>query len=372
MEDTENNLDVKPVAESSPATTTTEAPATSAVTLDGKPTGITATEAKTEAKPSLDEVLAAKAKELLQPESPPDSKAEEKTEDAPQSEEQKTEETKEAEAPKAEEAKKEDETTKPIPYERFKEVNEKAQKFERELADEKPWADAQRSIVKHLTEHNISQDKFFYWMDVAAKIESDPAKALELLAPVVKQLGEYSGDTLSPEHQKMLDDGIPKEIVLRLAKAEGKAKAEARSRELTQKQQQDLAIKAQVNQFVADAKTQLDAFIQGKKSDVDFTPKKNGEPDGKFELFMREVDLAVRSGAVKQPADIANVAKQAYDNVTATLSRYAPKPKVNGKHVSSTKSNGTSTNGAPKNLDEAMQRMLKSKHGLDWRIPVRK
>lgn len=364
MEPTDPNLDVKPEAESSPATPTTP-PATST------PTSEVAPEAKASERPSLEDTLAARAKELLAPESPQDPKVEEKTDEQPPKEEAaKPEENKEAEDPKPE-AKKEDDT-KSVPYERFTEVNEKAQRFERELQDEKPWAEAQRSIVKHLTEHNISQEKFFWWMEVAAKFETDPAKALELLSPVVKQLGEYSGDTLSPEHQKMLDEGIPKDFVMRLAKAEGKAKAEARTRELTQKQQQDLAVKAQVNQFVADAKQQLDAFIQGKKSDVDFTPKKQGEPDGKFELFMREVDLAIRSGAVKQPSDMAKVTQQAYDNVSATLGRYAPKPKVNGKHVSSTKSNGTSTNGAPKSLDEAMQRMLKSKHGLDWRIPARK
>ena len=358
---TETNLDVNPAAESSTATPITPPDATSDATSQA------ATEVKASDRPSLEDTLAERAKELLAPESTQDPKAEEPKE-AP-TEEQKTKETK-TEDPKPE-AKKEDDT-KSVPYERFTEVNEKAQRFERELQDEKPWADAHRSIVKHLTEHNISQEKFFWWMEVAARFETDPAKALELLSPALKQLGEFSGDTLSPEHQKMLDEGIPKDFVMRLAKAEGRAKSEARSRELTQRQQQDKAVQAQVTQFVTEAKGQLDSFIQGKKSDVDFTPKKNGEPDGKFELFMREVDLAVRSGAVKQPADIARVAQQAYDNVAATLNRYAPKPKVNGKHVSSTKSNGTTTNGAPKSLDEAMQRMLKDRHGLDWKIPVRK
>lgn len=265
----------------------------------------------------------------------------------------------------------------PVPLERFQEVNEKAKKFELELADEKPWADAQRTLAKNLQEANVSEEQFFYWVEVAKLASTNPAKALERLKPTLDYLQRTSGDSLPEDLAKAVADGeLTKEMAQRIAKAEAQQKWGQQSQEKTAQELRQQRLTEETTRFVSDMKSALDGWVSSKKTDVDFVPKKNEkEPNGKFEFVMNEIRLsaldAQQKGTLKTPKDLVDMANAAYVSVGASFGKLAPRQKVNGSHVSSTKSSGT-VSQEPKSLDEALSNRLKQKHGIDWSPAVRK
>lgn len=354
------------------ATTSVESPTTQATepAQQGE-AQTTATPVQTPAKESLDDVL----KAAYEKSKPQIDTEEEKAADSDVLKKNTTEEEKEEESAedKPDEAKPAEIKTDnkgPVPLERFQEVNDKAVRFERELADEKPWADAQRSVVKHCSDNNITSDQFKYWMDVAALASSNPAKALETLGPTLDYLKSNSGDKLPDDLQKMVDNAeIPKPIAERIAKAEAAQRWQGKAQERTAEQQKQQVVQAETQKYVSEMKSALEGWIGSKKSDVDFMPKKNGEPDGKFEFVMQklrlDLDDASKSKTLQSKEDLIKLAEQAHKDVTTSLSRYLPKPKVNGNRISSTKSNG-SVKISPATLEEAVAERLKTKHGIAW------
>lgn len=353
-------------------TTTSETPSTSPETIkpDAAPV--------VEAKPTLDSVLKeAYDKATTSPveeEKAADggvlnkntTEIEEKVEGK---EEPSTEEKEEA-------AKVEADAKGPVPLERFQEVNEKFKVASQELEDTRPWADAQRNLVKFCQDNSISQEQYQYWMSVAKEASVNPRKAREMLDPTLKYLDEHSGNALPSDIEKAVANGeMTKEVAQRLAKAEANQKWGQQVQQRTAQQAQQDALKQQTQAFVNDMKSGLDAWVQSKQKDADFAPKKPGEPDGKFEFVLmrlhNEALIAQQNGTLKGTEDLKKLADKAYSDVSASLAKFAPRAQTNGHKLSSTKSSG-SIKVEPKSIDEAFAQRLNDKHGIKWSPPVRK
>lgn len=360
-------------------TTQSSESSTEQQTTEGQQATPEVTTAKLGATTSLDEVLKKAFDEMPasqtgNEEADKSAVLKKNTTDEEKKDEEVEDEKKETEQ-KTDEADKKDEPEKgPVPLERFQEVNEKANKLEAELTDTKPFADAQRNLIKHCTENNISQEQFQYWMSIAAEASRNPAKALEMLKPTIKVFEETSGDALPADLAKAVADGEMTEAVAkRLAKAEAQQKWGQRIQQQTSEQQKQQQLHDATQKYVAEMKSALDGWVSSKSKDADFAPKKAGDPDGKFELVLTylksEAQDAQQSGTLKNKDDLVKLANKVYDAVTASLNKFAPRQKVNGSHVTSTKSSA-STKGAPKSLEEAIADRLQSKHGISWTPPT--
>jgi hypothetical protein len=270
------------------------------------------------------------------------------------------EETKEVETP-AEKADEEKEPEKkveddkgPIPYARFKEVNEAKQNLEQQLESQKEFVAAQKSIGDFCLANNVSNEEFSFWLNVAAKIKNSPEEALKMLAPQVQQLQAFQGDVLSPELQKAVDDG---EMTLTWAKKlmanENKAKFSQQQTKLTQEQRQY----QEVQRFQHEVQTSMHNWAKAKMAtDPDFAPKKSAEAeDGKFEDVQAKLAALYPTANLRTVADIVAFAEKVYEAETKKYSKFKPQLAPTGSKVRSTNNGIANKNGTPKSFEEAVQ-----------------
>lgn len=364
----EEILDVKPSVEPSATETNVDATNNTAKTT----TEATTTTTGAATAPSLEEVLKAHMEKVLSPE----PKVEEpvvKVEEA-KSEEDEAKAKEEAEKKVKEEQALADEAKKPVPYDRFHEINEAKTKLEQELEGEKPWADAHRSISKFLGDHQVTKEQFQFWIDVMANSNSNPSKALEMLQPVIDQIKDVSGDKLPADLQKLVDDTvIPLDVAKRLAKAEATQKFTDRQVQKTAQQRQQELVKQQTDTYIATMSKAFNEWVGSKTKDADFSPKKNGDSNGKFEMVVSHITalLSSEGTSVKTPEDYKKLCEKAYKDVDATLSRYAPRQKASPTPVVTNRANGSQKKESL-TFEEKASEMLVQKHGIKWEPPVRK
>lgn len=254
------------------------------------------------------------------------------------------------------------EAGKPVPYERFTEVNTKAKQFEGKVKELEPLAEAQRGVAEHCMQHEITPEQFRDWMDIAALANVDPKQALEKLKPVLDRLQGATGDKLPAELQTAVDNGdISLDYAKRLVQAESKSKYS--DRQVQKTQEQVFAEKQQ--QFAQTMRQSVSSWIDTKKgSDPDFAPKASDKaPHGKYELFMNEfaAQAKAKMNEIKSADDLIKVAEEAYAAINATLKGFQPKITANSK-LNSNRSSST-VKPAPKTVEEAMANAAK-KHGL--------
>mgnify|MGYP001599708106 CR=1 FL=1 len=256
---------------------------------------------------------------------------------------------------------KEQEAKGPVPYERFSEVNKAKVEFEQQLEQSKPLVEAQRSIIDHCEQHNISPDEFSYWLNVAALAQVDPAKALETLQPKLQALQSYTGDVLPADLKEAVDAGeISLAMAKRVAAAESKMKFGEQRSALTQQQ---MAAQQQ-QQFVQTMNSALGNWMNTKRSsDPDFAPKQGEEPDGKQEMFIAKFAMEAKSANIKSVQDLINVAEKVYASVDASLKRYAPRS--NGQRVIKSSQSIVQGRLAPKTLEEVVASRAAA-HGITF------
>ncbi len=251
---------------------------------------------------------------------------------------------------------------KPVPYERFAEVNTKAKTLEEQIQVVEPLARAQQTVIDHCQNNGISAEEFANWMDIAALAKTDPIAAMEKLNPIVEGLKGYTGDKLSSDLQSAVDNG---DISLEYAKRLHKAEMQSKFGEQKVQRMQQGTVEQQQHQFMQTMQSSVSKWIDSKKaSDPDFAPKKSANsPHGKFELFMNEfaAQAKANAGKIKGPQDLIALAEQSFALIESTLKGFQPKVQPT-KRVSSTNSS-SSTNGAPKTVQEAMA-VAAAKHGI--------
>lgn len=269
--------DVKPAVDSSPKADVMESSSdseSSTPTSDQTLDEFVASQVE-EFKTATDVEEEEKAKEL-------DSKDEsDKKEKQPAQDKKEAEEEGEKKEELTEEKKTEEEQH--VPYERFKEINDAKVRLEDEVRMVEPKVKAYESITNYCQERNITPEQFNEALTVQGLINSDPAKALEKLLPIVEQLQGFTGNRLPNDLQQRVDSGkmeyeTAKEIASLRAQVQfGQRKVEFDNKANLLKQQQKL--QAELNNAAA-------SWERTKRtSDPDYKPKSSETaPDGVFEI----------------------------------------------------------------------------------------
>lgn len=288
-------------------------------------------------------------------------------EDSSASEEGEKEQTAKTDKPVDEKEQSADQTTNeeekgPIPYERFKEVNEAKVTFEKQINEYKPLAESQKSIVSFCQNNNISPDDFQYWLDVAATVKNDPSKALELLQPQLDQLQSFRGDKLPPDLMKDVEDGV-----LTLAHAKRIAAAEKQKEFVEKKSQQSAQQRQQelTQKYQTEMTNSLVSWAESKGSKVpEFKPKTGpNAKDGMYELFINKLTVELPRADIKDEQSLISFAEKTFESVLETVGGFTTKSKAAGNKVLRTSQTNGSQNGEPKTLDDAIKRAAQQ-HGL--------
>lgn len=239
----------------------------------------------------------------------------------------------------------------PIPYSRFAEVNKAKVEYEQQIAQIKPLAEAQQSVIAHCQEHNIAPEEFAYWMQVAALAKTNPAEALKALGPQIQALQSFTGDVLPEDLAASVEKGeMTVEVAKRLAAAESKSKFVEKQTQLTRAQQQ-----AQMEKQLAQTyESNLTSWVQRtSKTDLEFKPKFSADsPDGKFEWFVAKFATDAKNAKVNSVEDLLSLAEKTYKSVNSSFERF--KPKANGLKTPKSLSSVSSINNNPKSLEEAI------------------
>lgn len=309
---------------------------------------------------------------------------EQETEETPQSSEQEqesedTEETEETEqsTKTAKETTEEEETDDdkddkenkdnkdkdkgPVPYARFSEIVNERNALNKQLEDYKPFIEAQQSVNSFCAQHGVTTEDFQYWLDVAALEKIDPEKCLNYLQDRLQSLQSFTGDVLSPELQKAVDDGdLTLAYAKKLMAAENRSKHSAKRTEQTRKQSQqqrehDLA--QQIQRTYA-------SWVQNKMTtDPAFSPKKDdASPDGLYELYSNALAAGYATAGLKSGEDLIAFAEKCYERVKKSLGQFVPKPGPKKVLRSNKSTTGLPNGGKPKTIEEAA--MLGARVGI--------
>lgn len=170
---------------------------------------------------------------------------------------------------------------KPVPYERFKEVNTKVQQLETTVKEHEPVVKAHNEIVSYCNERNVSREQFSEGLEIMGLINTDPVKALEKLNKIVGELQRFTGTTLPQDLQKRVDEG---RLELADARELATSRAQAKFGERSLQNHQRMRQQEQMVNMQRATTSAVNSWAESKSSDPDFKPKKdlNG-PDGKFE-----------------------------------------------------------------------------------------
>jgi hypothetical protein len=247
--------------------------------------------------------------------------------------------------------------TKPVPYDRFREVNEAKATYEARVKELEPLAEAQRSVVQFCQENEISEQDFKQGMEFLRLVKTDPAEAKKLIAPVWEQLSSLTGDSLPKDLQQKVDDGIlPLEYAKEIAALRGQKGMQVAK---TQMSTQQLATQRQ-QAFVQSLQSAVKNWSDAKNvSDPDFKPKSGpNSPDGKYEFFGDRFYKLMVQTPPKSVADAVKLAEQAYGDVAKTFSGFVRRPATPTKGVSSTKSSTTTSTKDPKSIDDVVNGVL--------------
>lgn len=267
-----------------------------------------------------------------------------------QDSEEKAEAEVEAEAnsqPETETEEKKDETENgPVPYERFKEVNDKVAEYETKVKEYEPMVEAHRSIIDFCQTNNISNEDFQQMLEIGRLIQVDPSAAKKAIEPIWNALNGLTGEILPPDLKQEVEDGLLTEARAKeIARLRGNRQFSDLQSQNTQKRlQQD-----QQRQFVNAVQTSVKTWSDTKMiSDPDFKPKPGpNAPDGKYEVFLDKFVALTNRTQIKTVADAVKLAEQAYADVGRLFTSLRPKP-VAKKAVSSTKSTSTKTSNGEK------------------------
>lgn len=251
--------------------------------------------------------------------------------------------------------------TKPIPYERFKEVNEARTVLEKNWTAAQPVIEAQHSITEFCQSNNISPQEFEYWLNVAALAKTDPAKAKEFLKPELEKLDSFTGDRLSPELTAAVENGeISLDWAKKIAASESKALHAQKSQKFTVEQQ----IQQKQQEFSQQLDNGLKSWIQQKQAKIpNFKPKASEDkPDGLMELWSYKFVSAAKTAKINSPADLLAIADKTLSDLQASLKGFSPKPKTPPR-MSSTQASPANDQSKPKSIMD-IARNVCAKQGI--------
>lgn len=251
-----------------------------------------------------------------------------------------------------------------IPYERFKEVNDKVVTLE-------PLAQAHQTLLTFCHTNNITVEQFQEHCELMRLENTDPQAALKRLTEKVNGLKVQSGQGLPDDLQAelnaakvLVESGEMPEAQYKLSEKRAKEIAELRLKHNgLEKQNRFSAMQQQQQQNAALFQSLSNWSNNIQKNDPDFSPKKSlTAPDGMFEDFLANfafVNMQKPPNSVKEYTDNAEVA---YKKVKDMAKRYQPKPAAKRVLTSTGSTSKSTSNGEAKNMDDVVAQVAK-KHG---------
>ena len=260
----------------------------------------------------------------------------------------------------------------PVPYSRFKEVNDKVHAFEQELAQAKPLLESARATSEYLRQHGVTQEEYQDVLNTLVLLKTDPKAGLAKLKPVYDQLSQFDENRLPPEYeqriQKLRDRVEEGELSKQAAEElESAWRSQARletQQKLGQRQSQMSEAdrqKAYVESFTT-AASQWD--VSRRTTDPDYKPKtKPDAPDGVFELTQKGFMWELGKTQVKTPQDVVNLLETAYKDAKNLFSTYLKQG--NTKPAPTTRGSTTIPRKEPTTDEEVVREVLRQ-HGIPY------
>jgi len=253
---------------------------------------------------------------------------------------------------------------KAIPYQRFKEVNDKVVALE-------PLAKAQQNVVEYCQKNQISPEQFQDALATLATLNTNPKEGLAKLKALVSQFEVGLGESLPKDLQDELTEAKAEVEAGTLSQArydvmEKRAKELAKVRiqgqQLTSRQQQAAQEHAQQQQN--ELLSALNSWsAQKQKSTPGFKAKsKESDPDGMFEDFLAKNAFYWQQNPPQSVAQAIAIADKAFEYTMGLAKRYGEKPKAKKVITSTTTSTRKQLNGEPKTMDEVVKAVGR-KHG---------
>lgn len=244
----------------------------------------------------------------------------------------------------------------PVPYDRFRTVNEEKRQYEERVKEYEPLVQAHKSIVEYCQSNQISEEQFRQGMELMRLVNTDPVAARAALEPVWNQLSGVTGDVLPEDLAKEVEDGVlPVARAKEIAKFRGLSKVSAAK---TQLSSQSFAQQQQA-QFTSALNGSVKSWSDSKKmSDPGFKPKAApNAPDGKYEFVSDRFYKLMVQNPPKSVPDAIRLLDTAYADITKTFSSMVPRTAATTKSVSSTKSSTNSTK-TPTSIKEVVENVL--------------
>ena len=262
------------------------------------------------------------------------------------------------ENPAGEEATEEEaESQKPVPYERFVEVNTKLRDASAELEAMRPAYQEQQRFAKALVDNGIGQEDFTMALEVLSIAKRDPEAALKRLMPFVDGLRGLTGEVLPADLKAKVEAN---EVSLEAAKQWAKDRAKAGLTERQSKTLQERQQAERVRTHNASCFQAIDELEQTiRKTDPDYKPKASKDaPDGVWEKVVKMINRVAPEELLKSPKNATEVVKEIYDIVKSSHVPVRPVRRALSSNGSSTT---RTTNKVPETVEEAVSTLLKSR-----------
>lgn len=292
----------------------------------------------------------------------PDDKVKKEQEETEK--EEKSEEVEEESDSKAKEEQSSDaKHEETIPYTRFKEVNERAQRYETLAKD-------QEQLITFCQQNNIPPDQFRGTLEILSLANTNPLEAIKRTESFLEQLKVSAGTGLPADLAKEVNDA-KKEFEDGNMSKERLAIVESRMKELAKARVQHSNLERQNQQSLLQQQQSqqqeliggLSAWAQAKsKLDPAFKPKgKPTDKDGKFEWFIRFQDSNWARSTPRNAAEAVALADKSLAEVDEMLYQNRPVPKAKKAPLSTGHSRSTESE-QPRSMDDVVNRVAK-KHG---------
>lgn len=170
-------------------------------------------------------------------------------------------------------------------------------------------------LVDFRKNYGISDEQFTSGMELLALLNTDPAKAREMLKPYMEQLDTLVGERLPADLAQEVEEGVL---------TEARAKELARFRQTTQhnKERQQQTIQQQHQTQLVEQQTAVNGWEQTKvKSDPDFRPN-----TPKYNLVVDRYGRLYQSATPKNALEAVQLAERAYTEITQEISKFMPRP----------------------------------------------
>lgn len=217
------------------------------------------------------------------------------------------------------------------------------QQIVREKNSYKEDATQFRAISDYMAENRLSADEVDQGFVIMSALRNDPVKALEMIAPIVQDLLQKTGTTLSPEVSQMVDEGEMSETA---AKELSRYKAQVALQENRNQEalQQQAAMKErQTEQSIVSSVEQWEQQIATR--DPDYAAKKS--------IVFDKIRLSQLERPAQSPQEALAYAEAAYRSATETLK--AAMPKRMAIQTPSSSQSVSSARAAPQSLADVVR-----------------